>query len=487
MSRPDHDDAEDAPRIIMPTPGGKRPEVEPEAAPGPADPPAPDPAPSVSDILSGFRFAGGDLPVMVAQAAPLLNLAHALRTGQTPPAIGDLRRSLTGAARTYEAALATAGIVPDQARAAHYVVCATLDDVIRNTDWGAEWAVEGLVSTFHHDVHGGDKVFALLTHFQRTPRANRDLLLLIYLCLSLGFEGRARVSSRGAAELALVRENLFRTLRTEFDIVERDLSPLWQGEDAAHSPVRRSVAFWSITGVILLALIGVFLVYTLLLNRAAEATLARLATLPPGAPPSLALPDPPAPDPVVEPPAPADPPVVTPEDPPQVPPIDTFIAFLQPEVDDGLVRLYREGDAVLVRVANAGAFGSGSAEIEDDFIDVFDRIGQALAAEDFAVTVLGHTDNVAIRTAPFPNNYFLSRARANAVRDVLLQYVDPVRVDIEGQGPDRPIASNITPAGQEANRRTEILVREPGDRVPDSLLTQGVQPAEEAEPQEQTP
>lgn len=486
MSRPGRDgnpeDDDDAPRIIMPTPGGKRVQPEPEA-PGPADPPAPDPAPSVSDILQGFRFAGGDLPVMVAHSAPMLNLAHALRTGTTPPAVGDLRRELTRAARAYESSLSAAGIVPDQARAAHYVVCATLDDVIRNTPWGAEWAVEGLVSTFHHDVHGGDKVFDLLTHFQQSPRANRDLLLLIYLCLSLGFEGRARVSPRGAAELALVRENLYRTLRTEFDIVERDLSPTWMGEDAAHSPMHRNVAFWLLSGLALLALIAVFLVYSLLLNRAADATLARLATLPPGAPPSLALPDPPpVPDPVAPTPRP-DPPVAAPDDPPQIPPIDTFIAFLQPEVDDGLVRLYREGDAVLVRVANQGAFGSGSAEIADNFLDVFDRIGQALAAETFDVTVLGHTDNLAIRSAPFPNNYFLSQARANAVRDILLQYVEAARVDIDGLGPDRPIASNTTPDGQETNRRTEILVRAPGTRVPDSLLSQGVQtPAQEQTP-----
>ncbi|MBY5931952.1 type IVB secretion system protein IcmH/DotU [Tateyamaria omphalii] len=471
---------DDAPRIILPTPGGMRPTSEPEPEVETPDPPAPTAALSVGDILAGFRFSGGDLPELVAGAAPLLNLAHALRTGRTPPPIPELRRELTGATRNYEAALAAAGTLPDQARAAHYVVCATLDDVIRNTEWGGEWAVEGLVSTFHHDVLGGDKVFALLNHYQQTPRANRDLLLLIYLCLSLGFEGRARVSSRGAAELALVRENLFRTLRTQFDIVERDLSPHWRGEDAAHRPVRAGLLFWLISGTAALLLIGVFLVYTLLLNRAADTTLTRLAVLPPDGPPSLLIkepPPPPEPEPVVEPePVPQ---VAPPENPPRTPPIDTFVAFLQPEVEEGLVRLYREDDAVLVRVANAGAFGSGNASIEGPFLDVFDRIGQALAAETFDVTVLGHTDDVAIRSAPYPNNYFLSQARANTVRDLLLPYVEARRIEIEGVGPDRPLRSNETEDGREANRRTEILVREPGARVPDSLLTQGLAETDE--------
>ena len=402
------DDEDEAPRIILPTPGGKRPAPEPQPELAEPDPPAPVAALSVADILAGFRFSGGDLPELVAGAAPLLNLAHALRTGQSPPSISELRRELTGAARTYEAALAAAGSLPDQARAAHYVVCATLDDVIRNTDWGGEWAVEGLVSTFHHDVLGGDKVFALLNHYQQTPRASRDLLLLIYLCLSLGFEGRARVSSRGAAELALVRENLFRTLRTQFDIVERDLSPNWRGEEAAHRPMRTGLLFWLLTGAAALVLVGVFVFYTLLLNRAADNTLATLAVLPPDGPPSLALPEPPPepmPEPVIEPVVVE--PVPVPESPPPPPPIDTFVAFLQPEVDEGLVRLYREDDAVLVRVANTGVFGSGSARIAEPFLDVFDRIGQALAAETFDVTVLGHTDNVGIRLAPLPKQLLL--------------------------------------------------------------------------------
>lgn len=469
------DDEDDLPRIVLPTPGGRKPEAPaaPSAAP---DPVRPLPSLSVADILAGFRFETGDLPIMVARAAPLLNLAHALRQNDYTSQIGALRRELTEAVRRYNSDLSTAGILPEQARAAHYVVCGTLDDVIRNTDWGGEWAVDGLVSTFHHDVQGGERVYDLLGHFQKTPRANRDILLLIYLCLSLGFEGRARVSPRGATELAQVRENLFRVLRTEFDIVERDLSPQWQGEDAAHTRTRRGLMFWLISGVTLLFLLALFVTLSLLLNRSAEATLERLAALPPGDVPSLALPEPlPPPTPLPEPqPAPV---AVEPEppapEPPSTPAIETLIAFLQPEVDEGLVRLFRDGDAVLVRVNNAGAFAPGTSEINADFVPIFDRIGQALVAEDFDVLILGHTDNLPIVSAPYPNNEFLSNARAAAVRDIFLGYIASDRTEIRGLADTRPIASNETPEGREANRRTEILVREAGDDIPPGLLSQG--------------
>lgn len=462
----------DSPRIVLPTPGGRKPaEPVPEAAtPGPADEGE---AFSVADVMRGFRLEGREVPVMVAEAAALLNLAHALRNRKTFADVAALKREAVGAVRSYEGALGAAGILPEQARAAHYVVCATLDDVIRNTAWGSDWAVEGLVSTFHHDVTGGDKVFELLAYFKERPGANRDVLLLIYLCLSLGFEGRTRVSPRGALELAQIREDLYRILRSQFGMFERDLSPHWKGEDARHEPLRPSRLFWLVAGVLVLALLVLFLTFSMLLNRKAEATLSAMAALPPDAAPSLFVPEPappPEPDVVVEP-----DPEPTPEEPqlPAISPIEAFIGFLQPEVEEGLVHLYREGDAVLVRIANSGAFAPGGATVNPDFTEIFDRIGQALAAEDFDATILGHTDNMPIRTAPFPSNLHLSTARASAVRDILVAYTGPGRIDIRGEADLHPIADNDTEEGREANRRTEILVRGAGEAVPPSLLAKG--------------
>jgi hypothetical protein len=49
--------------------------------------------------------------------------------------------------------------------------------------------------------------------------------------------------------------------------------------------------------------------------------------------------------------------------------------------------------------------------------------------------------------------------RAKAVAAVLkLGLANPSRVDIEGKGPDVPIASNSTPDGRARNRRVEIFI-----------------------------
>ncbi|NJM81992.1 MAG: type VI secretion system protein TssL [Tabrizicola sp.] len=466
---------DDPPRIVLPTPGGRRPVSQLIQPVDPEPPEEAESALSAAEILQGFRFDAGDMPVMVAEAAPLLNLAHTLRRTTTPPRMSDLRRETMKSVKSYETALATAGILPDQARAAHYVMCATLDDVIRNTSWGAEWSVEGLVSTFHHDVTGGDKVFELLAHFQAMPAVNRDLLLLIYLCLTLGFEGRTRVRPRGAMELAQVRENLYRTLRTQFGVLEHDLSPHWKGEEARHKALRGGPLFWLVSGTMLLLLLGLFALFTLLLNRSAEGTLRTLAALAPNEEPSLAIPKPPPvePEPVLET-EPAPPPeIVVPEVPRPIP-IEEFITVLQPEVEEGLVTIFRDGDAVLVRISNSGCFDTGKADINPTCQDVLRRIGRALAAEDFNVTVRGHTDDQAIRSAPFPSNFHLSNARANAVRDMLVgAYVPAERVNIEGMADTRPIASNETEEGRAANRRTDIIVWGVGSEIPQSLLSEG--------------
>lgn len=218
-------------------------------------------------------------------------------------------------------------------------------------------------------------------------------------------------------------------------------------------------------------MLALFFAFSMRLDRSSETILTQMAALPPRATPSLFVPKPepepepePAPKSVVE-----EPPTPSPE----VSPIESFVAFLQPEVEEGLVHLYRDGDAVLVRIANSGVFDVADATINPAFINIFERIGQALAAEDFDATVLGHTDSRPIRTAQFPSNLHLSTARANAVRDILEAYTKPGRVDIRGEADLSPVADNSTAKGREANRRTEVVVRGVGERVPPSLLQQG--------------
>ncbi len=425
---------------------------------------APKPLPkggwSVETLVRDFRFGGEEVPTLVRSAAPLLNLAHALRYTDEQPDMEQLRRVAVEAVGRYERDLAGSRISPERARAAHYIICATVDDVVLSKPWGvrAGWARSGLVSTFHMDVTGGDRVFDLLDHFHQSPGANKDLLLLIYLSLSLAFEGRTRVSARGNLELGRIRDSLYKTLLGQYGVFERELSPHWRGVSAKHKPLRTAIALWTLMSLLALVFALGYMFFTLSLNNASDGTFQRLAQLPPGEAANILINPPPkeAPKEIVE--KISEPPVK-----PQLvarPPskLENFMKFLQPEVEKKLVSLSESNNRVLVRINNAGLFDVGSAQVSEEFKLLIARIGGALAQEQFRAVVVGYTDNTPIKTIQFPSNWHLSEARAKAVGEILISFTGPDAILTEGRAEADPIADNATPQGREKNRRTEILV-----------------------------
>lgn len=429
---------------------------------------------SVNHLIDHFRFGSNEVPVLVRSAASLINLAHALRYLNEQPDINELRRVCIEAVNRYERDLAGARISPERARAAHYVVCATIDDVVLSKPWGvgAGWARSGLVSTFHNDVTGGDRVFDILDHFHQSPGANKDLLLLIYLSLSLAFEGRTRVSARGALELARIRDSLYKTLLGQYGVFERELSPHWQGVNARHTPLQTIAALWTLLSILALAFGLGYLFFTLILNDSSDKTFRRLASLEPRETPSVLITAPPPPEPPIKPQEKVEPPPEPPvkvEVPPQPSRLQNLMTFLQPEVEKKLVSLSDANGRLRIRINNSGLFDTGSAEVSTKFKDLLQRIGGALAAEKFRAVVIGYTDNVPIKTVQFPSNWHLSEARAKAVGDLLAAYAGADAILTEGRADSDPIADNATAEGREMNRRTEILVlTNPDERLSDA-------------------
>ncbi|MCZ7865604.1 MULTISPECIES: type VI secretion system protein TssL, long form [Agrobacterium] len=443
----------------------------------------------IDQLLSGFHFGGGDVPTLVQSAAPLLNLAHLLRFSDAEPDPDQLRRACIEAITRYERDLASARISPERARAAHYVVCATVDDVVLSKPWGvrAGWARSGLVTTFHNDVTGGDRVFDILDHFHQSPGASKDLLLLIYLCLSLAFEGRTRVSPKGALELSRIRDSLYKTLIGQYGAFERELSPHWKGVEARHTPLRTMAALWTLLSLMALAFALGYLFFTLSLNNASDVTFERLAHLPPNETPSVLIASPPQPPALVETPKVVEPP--KPLEPRQPSRLEKLMAFLQPEVEKKLVTLADVNGRLRIRINNSGLFSTGSADVSPQFRDLIQRIGGALAAEKFRAVVIGYTDTVPIKTVEFPSNWHLSEARAKAVGDILSQFTGPEAILTEGRADSDPIADNKTEEGRQINRRTEIMVlTNPDEKLSDAgILSPTIQNSSGQQSQEAQP
>ncbi|MEC7764573.1 MAG: OmpA family protein [Pseudomonadota bacterium] len=104
------------------------------------------------------------------------------------------------------------------------------------------------------------------------------------------------------------------------------------------------------------------------------------------------------------------------------------------------------------------AFVTGSAELDTASMNIInDMAGLLLHCTDkigMRVTIGGHTDS----QGDDSENYRLSVARANAVRDALLERgIPPGRMQALGFGETEPIADNDTEEGRAANRRTTFV------------------------------
>jgi len=118
-----------------------------------------------------------------------------------------------------------------------------------------------------------------------------------------------------------------------------------------------------------------------------------------------------------------------------------------------------------VRVSiNAQAlFPSGSDVLQPDALVLLGGLTPLLQRVNNAIEIQGFTDDVPIRTAQYPSNWFLSVARSATVAEYLTdQGVAPTRLVAMGYSKYRPIASNATAPGRQKNRRVDLLVLRSG-------------------------
>lgn len=395
---------------------------------------------------------------LVAAAAPVLAAAVRIANNRAqPPDPERLRRAMTTAIRGFETDALATGLDTRSLRAARYALCATVDDLVLSTPWGMQssWTRQSITSVFHNEVIGGERFFDILEQMQADLGHHAPVVELMYLCTSLGFEGRYRVLPRGVAALTDLREGVYRTLRGRKGDFERELSPHWRGLATGAMKFLRDIPIWArLLATALLALL-LYMLFSFVLAGISDAAFAELASLPPkdhfpvthvvqrAPPPEAAAP-------------------------PELPPPTAFSQrlrqFLAPEIKEGLVTVLEDAQTTTVRLTNRSMFGSGQAVLGASYPALLVRIGDAIEGEPGKVVVFGYTDNQPIRTARFPSNFELSQARADTVAAALRARVkDVARITAKGKADAEPILPNTTPDGRQQNRRTEIVLTRPSD------------------------
>jgi outer membrane protein OmpA-like peptidoglycan-associated protein len=122
-----------------------------------------------------------------------------------------------------------------------------------------------------------------------------------------------------------------------------------------------------------------------------------------------------------------------------------------------LAQVREEARGLIVTLPGSIYFDVNKTDVKPAMRDRLAQIGKALAAvPDRHVLVEGHTDS----TGADEYNVTLSKLRAESVRSILVAGgVSPDRVESQGYGKTRPIASNATAEGKAQNRRVEIVLQ----------------------------
>lgn len=411
----------DEPRtFIKPNPGGR---TGPQRAPEPPRDSGPDP--SAPDT---------GLNPLVALANRLLLVVTQLRTTRHVGDPAALRNSLAQGVRDFVAQAASAGIAPERVMAARYVLCTMIDEAAADTPWGGSgvWARNSLLTMFHNEASGGEKVFQLMARLAEKPEANRDLLELIYGALVLGFEGRYRVIDNGRAQLEAVRDKLAQILKQQRGDHAPALAQHWQGQAVKRSAALSWLPLAAAAAVAALILVAVHLILSISLSDASDPVFARIQ--------GLRLP----------------PPVVAVA---QAAPKPRLAQFLQSDIKAGLVAVRDEVDRSVVTIRGDGLFAPASATLVPEREELMRRIGDALALAGGQVLVTGHTDNTPMRSARFPSNWHLSEERARTVRDLLIARKVPAeRIQAEGRADSEPLLANDSASNRAMNRRVEVTL-----------------------------
>src|SRR5258705_4877512 len=116
----------------------------------------------------------------------------------------------------------------------------------------------------------------------------------------------------------------------------------------------------------------------------------------------------------------------------------------------------RTKDGILVDLKSKLLFTTDSSVLKPEAVELVAKLGDILAKyPDDRIKIAGYTDS----TGPVAHNQELSLRRAKSVRDVLQgRGVKPEQMIVEGMGPEKPVASNSTPAGRAQNRRVELHI-----------------------------
>jgi chemotaxis protein MotB len=106
-------------------------------------------------------------------------------------------------------------------------------------------------------------------------------------------------------------------------------------------------------------------------------------------------------------------------------------------------------------------FEAGKVSIKKEIFPILDEIADAIYECPNDILIMGHTDNIPVKSKIYKSNWELSAYRGLSVLDYFLKEkgLSPSRFYVGGYGAFRPIYPNDTAKRRALNRRVEIIFK----------------------------
>ena len=139
-----------------------------------------------------FQLRGGFANLMLDAASPLFGLVIRLRTLDDLPNLAYVHKTVQNQVSNIREEIQQHGYPIVHQEVYSYALCLYLDEAVMSRPWGNNscWSHQPLLSIFHDETQGGEKIFVLLERVMQAPREFQDVLEFLYYCFCLGLRGK---------------------------------------------------------------------------------------------------------------------------------------------------------------------------------------------------------------------------------------------------------------------------------------------------------
>ena len=386
-----------------------------------------------NELSIANKFEHSNNPLIDA-AKPVFIMANSMQSTTSQLPLESLLSKYSILINQFEENAEHNGARYETIQAAKYCLCTFIDEFAVKATWADEsWAKKSLLVTFFDETWGGERFFEILNNLKVDINKNIHLIELMYLCLQFGYRGKYQVIDNGELIVEKIERDLYTLINENRTSQIKNLFSQKKREFVAVPKRKRfSIPIWVVA---VFAGLGLGLTYFAL-----NWSLGKQFNFASGKVNSLHL---------------------------KVAENKTDSTFktirlaplLENEIIRNLVSVTDTHDRSTVTILGDGLFQSGSADIQNQYFPVLAAIGQALNSTDGQIIVSGFTDDQPIQSLTYPSNWHLSQGRADAVKAILVKYVNNGnnRVRAEGRGSNSPVVDNNNAENRAKNRRVEIL------------------------------